>query len=188
MNGHTWFPDRERYWVDSDETAAYPVRQGDLVRELTVEGEEWDAAQLVHPTCDLGKPSVERVQVARVRPLTDLPDDLARTLVTLGYRDRGGARSVAAAHTFFLAPWPGSEEPAFANFRELATVERGAASSEARVATMTHDCRVAWIRRWIYFRLRLRTTTAQIREMEAKRIASDPRFAGPRPEWAPLAV
>lgn len=188
MTFHGWFPNREHYWVPSEETAAYPIRQGDLVQGLTVEGEEWEAAQLVHPTCDLGKPSVERVQIARVRPFADLPDDFARRLVTLGYRDRAGAGTVAAAHTFFLASWPGRDKPAFANFRELATVERGAVSAEARVATMTHDCRVAWIRRWIYFRLRLTVTLAQVREMEAERIAGDPSFEGPRPEWAPLVV
>jgi hypothetical protein len=183
---HGWFPDREQYWIAGGETAAYPVRQGDLVQGLTVEGERWEAAQLVHPTCELAKPSVERLQVVRVRPLADLRDDFARRLVTLGYRDRGGARPVAAAHTFFLAPWPGRGEPAFANFRELTTLERGAASPAARVATMTHECRVAWIRRWIYFRLRLTVTTEQVRGWEAKRIANDPSFEGPRPDWAEL--
>lgn len=188
MTFHGWFPGRERYWVPNDETAAYPVRQGDLIQGLTVDGEEWDAAQIVHPSCDLGKPSVERVQVARVRPFAELPDDFARRVVAVGYRDRAGSRTVAVAHTFFLAPWPGRDEPAFANFRELATVERGAVSPEARVAAMTHDCRVAWIRRWIHFRLRLTLSPAQVRQMEAERIANDPRFEGPRPEWAPLAV
>ena len=186
MSDQRWFPDRERYWVDSDE-AAYPVRQGDLVQGVTVEGEEWTAAQIVHPTCELSKPSVDRLQVARVRPLADLPDNFARELVTLGYRDRQGGRAVAAAHTFFLAPWPGHDEPGFANFREVAIVERSAVSTEARVATMTHDCRVAWIRRWIYFRLRLAVTTRRVRAMEAKRIANDPAFEGPRPDWAALA-
>jgi hypothetical protein len=188
MTWHSWFPDREQYWVDDDAAAAYPVRQGDLIQGLTVEDEKWDAAQIVHPTCDLGKPTVERLQVARVRPLTELPDDFARRLVTLGYRDRAGRRPVAVAHTFFLASWPGHEEAAFVNFRELATVERGAASPEARIATMTHDCRVAWIRRWIYFRLRLTVTPEQVQAMEAERIAGDPSFEGPRPEWAPLVV
>ena len=188
MNRPGWFLDGEHYWVDPAETGSYPLRQGDLIQGPTVDGEPWTAAQIVHPTCELAKPSVTRVQVARVRPLEDLPDDSARRLVTLGYRDVRGTRLVAAAHTFFLAPWPGHEEPAFANFRELATVERGAASPEARVAAMTHDCRVAWIRRWIYFRLRLAVTLAQVREMEAERIAGDPSFEGPRPEWAPLAV
>jgi len=187
MTWHGWFPDREQYWVDGDEAAAYPVRQGDLVQSLTVEGEDWDAAQIVHPTCDLGKPTVKRLQVARVRPLSSLPNDFTRRLVTLGYRDQAGGRPVAVAHTFFLASWPGREEPAFANFRELATVERDAASPETRIATMTHDCRVAWIRRWIYFRLRLTVTPEQVRAMEAKRIAHDPSFEGPRPEWAGLA-
>ena len=155
MNRLGWYLDRERYWVDPAEADSYPLRQGDLIQGPTVDGELWTAAQIVHPTCELAKPSVARVQVARVRPLGDLPDDSARRLVTLGYRDVGGTRMVAAAHTFFLAPWPGHDEPAFANFRELATVERSAISLETRRATMTHDCRVAWIRRWIYFRLRL---------------------------------
>ena len=188
MSEHGWFLDHERYWVATNEADAYPLRQGDLIRDLIVDGERWTAAQIVHPTCELGKPSVGRVQVARVRALDDIRDAAGRRLVTLGYRDIGGKHVVAVAHTFFLAPWPNHDKPAFVDFRELATVERNAISQEARAATMTHDCRVSWIRRWIYFRLRLIMTFARVREMEARRIANDPRFEGPRPEWAPLAV
>jgi hypothetical protein len=70
----------------------------------------------------------------------------------------------------------------------MGSIDRESISKDTREATMTHDCRVAWIRRWIYFRLRLTVTHAQVCEMEAERIAGDPSFEGPRPEWAPLAV
>jgi hypothetical protein len=188
VNRPGWFLDGEHYWVDPAEAGSYPLRQGDLIQGPTVDGEPWTAAQIVHPTCELTKPSVTRVQVARVRPLEDLPDNSARRLVTLGYRDVRGTRLVAAAHTFFLASWASHDKPAFVNFRELATVERSAISLDTRVAAMTHDCRVAWIRRWIYFRLRLPVTPARVRAMEARRIADDPAFVGPKPDWAELTV
>jgi hypothetical protein len=183
-----WYLDAGRYWIASDAAVSYPLRQGDLVAGFQSGPAEWLAAQIVHPSCELGKRSMGRVQVARVRPLSDLADDVSRELVMAGFRDANGYRKVAVAHTFFLTPWSDDGEPCFVNFREMRSIDRASVSLDSRVATMTHDCRVAWIRRWIYFRLRLTVTLAQVREMEAERIAGDPSFEGPRPEWAPLVV
>jgi len=184
VTGDGWFLDESRYWVPGSESGAYPVRQGDLIAGFAAEGGDWAAAQIVHPTCDLGKPSVEKIQVARVRPLSALSDDFSRSLVTAGYREVDGRRKVAVAHTSFLAPWSDGGEPSFVNFREIASIDRRAASQESRIVTMAHDCRVAWMRRWIYFRLRLPISYGRVREMEAMRISADPMFEGPKPAWA----
>lgn len=186
MKNREWYLDADRYWVASDAAAAYPLRQGDLVAGFQSGPAEWLAAQIVHPSCELGKRSVAKVQVARVRPLSDLADHFSRELVMAGFREAGGHRKVAVAHTFFLTPWSADGEPCFVNFREMRSIERASVSLDSRVATMTHDCRVAWIRRWIYFRLRLTVTPEQVQAMEAERIAGDPSFEGPRPDWAEL--
>ena len=93
---------------------------------------------------------------------------------------------IAFAHTFFLAPVEDSrlDFPMWADFRDLALAPRDQFSPEARTGTLTHDARVTLIRRYLYFRLRWSLSFAQVRDMEAARIAADPAFAGPRPAWA----
>jgi hypothetical protein len=176
-----WYLEASEYFVPSDEAEEYPLRQGDIVAGPRVAGERWLAAQIVHPTCELAKASVKAVQVVRVRPLGDLEDDFIRGLVVAGYSERGGERRVAAAHTFFLPPWEPGGEPCFANFREIAVIPR---ESGDRLGTITHDCRLTFIRRWLYFRFRLAFALDQVRDWEAVRIAADPSFAGPKPAWA----
>ena len=79
------------YWVPAAEADAYPVRQGDLFAEATLaDGSVWEAAVIVQPTCELGKPSVAHVQVAHVRALEVLPDISQRMLVQAGFRERDG--------------------------------------------------------------------------------------------------
>ena len=51
---------------------------------------------------------------------------------------------------------------------------------------MTHDARVTFIRRAVYFRYRILLALDDIRRWEATRIASDPAFAGSRPHRAEL--
>lgn len=179
-----WYLDADDYYVPTEDTSDYPVRQGDIVAGFEMDGDTWPAAQIVHPTCELTKSSVRKIQVVRVRPLSDLDDDFLRGLVVAGYSEQDGHRRVALAHTFFLPPWAASDEPCFANFREIATVPRESADPAKRLAAVTHDCRVSFVRRWLYFRFRLAFDTDQVRNWEAIRIASDPTFAGPKPDWA----
>lgn len=179
-----WYLDADDYYVPATEVASYPLRQGDLIAGIEVAGESWHAAQVVHPTCELAKTAVQEVQVARVRPLANIDDDFSRSLVVAGYREVAGERRVAVAHTFFLPPVEPGGEPCFASFREIALVPRAAATSEARLSAITHDCRVTFIRRWTYFRFRLAFSFEQVRAWEAQRIAHDPTFAGPKPSWA----
>jgi hypothetical protein len=174
------------YWVASGEAGEYPVRQGDLFANLqTADGGHFDVGLIVHPTCELSKASVMNVQVARVYPLDALPDANQRQRVVAGISEKDGGVRIAFAHTFFIAPVEGSalDFPMWADFRELALAPRDQFSQDARVGALTHDARVTLIRRYLYFRLRWPLSFEQVRDMEAARIAADPAFAGPRPDW-----
>lgn len=179
-----WYLDASDYYVPARESDEYPVRQGDLLPGATVAGVKWPAAQVIHPTCELPKEAVKEIQVARVRRLAELDDEFQRALVVAGYREVDGQRRVAVANTFFLPPWTDDGEPSFVNFRELASVPRSAATVGRRLAAITHECRVTLIRRYLYFRFRLAFRLDDVRAWEAKRIANDPAFVGPRPSWA----
>lgn len=182
----TWYVHRSAYWVPAGQAADYPVRQGDLFGPVRVGSDSWGAAIIVHPTCELGKPSVGEIQVARVRSLSALPDDRQRVAVQAGLNERDGQVRVAFAHTFFVAPVPGSHlaEPMWAHLREIAPAARGQFTREARIGALMHDARVTFIRRYLYFRFRLALSFEQVRDLEAARIGADPAFQGPPPAWA----
>jgi hypothetical protein len=148
--------------------------------------ERWDAALIVQPTCELAKASVSGVQVARVRRLEEIADERQRRQVVAGLAEAGGIVRVAFAHTFFVAPVPGDAfaTPMWADLRAIALVPREQVAVDRRVAALTHDARVTFIRRYIYFRFRLALSFDQVRALEAARIAADPAFAGPKPDWA----
>lgn len=174
------------YWVAAAEAGEYPVRQGDLFANVqTADGAHLDAALIVHPTCDLGKASVTNVQVARVRPLDVLPDDDQRLRVVAGISEKDGGIRIAFAHTFFVAPIAGSalDTPMWADLRELVLASHEQFTLDARIGALTHDARVTFIRRYMYFRLRWSLSFEQVRDVEAARIAADPAFGGPRPDW-----
>lgn len=179
-----WYLDASDCYVPAADASEYPLRQGDLIAGPNVDGQRWLAAQIVHPTCELAKRSVRELQVAQVRPLADLEDDFQRSLVVAGYREVDGHRRVSLASTFFLPPWEEDGAACFANFRELTSVPRSAATKGKRLAAITHDCRLTFIRRYLYFRFRLAFALSDVRAWEAIRIANDPAFAGPRPGWA----
>jgi len=174
------------YWVPADQGGEHPVRQGDLFAGVQVGDDRWDTAVIVHPTCELGKKSVAEIQVARVRGLDDLADDKQRGQVVAGIAEIGGVLRTAFAHTFFLAPVPGSglDEPMWANLREIGSAAREQFTVGQRVGALTHDARVTFIRRYLYFRFRLGLSFEQVRALEAARIAADPAFVGPKPTWA----
>lgn len=174
------------YWVAAAEAGEYPVRQGDLFANVqTADGAHLDAVLIVDPTCELGKASVTNVQVARVHLLDALPDENQRQQVVAGISEKDGGVRIAFAHTFFVAPVEGSamDTPMWADFRELVFAPREQFTQDARIGVLTHDARVTFIRRYLYFRLRWSLSFEQVRAMEAARIAADPSFAGPRPDW-----
>ncbi|MDQ3632761.1 MAG: hypothetical protein M3417_16120 [Actinomycetota bacterium] len=174
------------YWVAAAEAGEYPVRQGDLFANVqTADGAHLDAALIVHPTCELGKASVMNVQVTRVHPLDALPDENQRQRVVAGLSEKDGGLRIAFAHTFFVAPLEGSalDIPMWADLRELVLAPREQFTQDTRIGALTHDARVTFIRRYLYFRLRWSLSFEQVRDMEGARIAADPAFAGPRPAW-----
>lgn len=174
------------YWVAATEAGGYPVRQGDLFAHVqTANGAHLDAALIVHPTCELGKASVTNVQVARVRALDALSDENQRQRVVAGISEKNGGLRIAFAHTFFVAPVEESalQIPMWADLRELVLAPREQFTQDARIGALTHDARVTFIRRYLYFRLRWSLSFEQVRGMEAARIGADPAFAGPRPDW-----
>lgn len=179
------YPLAADYWVPTGEADKYPVRQADLVGAVEIHSETWFGAQIIHPTCELPKKSVEQIQVIRVRPLDDYEvGDEEKARLVAGAGERGGRVVVAYAHTFFVAPVAGSDrfdQPMIANFREVALVDQ---DSLRRVAALTHDARVYFIRRKLYFRYRLTFSVDEVRRWEATRIANDPNFTGPKPDWA----
>ncbi len=178
-----WYPQAADYWVDPSEAEQYPARQGDLFGEMDTPYGRWDACQLIHPTCELVKAAVTEVQVIRVRRLSEIVDPRQQAAVVAGFRERNGVLHVAHAHTYFLAP--AGDEPLYSNFRELALVPKRKLL-ERRQRAMTHEARVTFVRRAIYFRHRILVAMADVRRWEATRITNDPAFAGPRPEWASM--
>lgn len=174
------------YWVAAAEAGEYPVRQGDLFTNVqTADGAHLDAALIVHPTCELSRASVMNVQVTRVHPLSVLPDENQRRRVVAGLSEKDGGVRIAFAHTFFVAPVEGSALgiPMWADFRELVLAPREQFTQDVRIGALTHDARVTFIRRYLYFRLRWSLSFEQVRDTEGARIAADPSFAGPRPDW-----
>lgn len=174
------------YWVAAAEAGEYAVRQGDLFANAqTVNGAHLDAALILHPTCELGKASVTNVQVAQVLALDALSDENQHQRVVAGISEKDGGVRIAYAHTFFVAPVEGSplDFPMWADLRELVLATRGHFTKDARIGALTHDARVTFIRRCVYFRLRWSLGFEQVRDMEAARIAADRAFAGPRPDW-----
>lgn len=178
-----WYLRADDYWVDPAESGQYPARQGDLFMAVDTPYGRWGACQLIHPTCELGKAGVTDVQVIRVRRLDEIADPSQQAAVVAGFQERDGVLHVAYAHTYFLAP--AGEGPLFSNLREVALVPKQQLL-ERRLRAMTHDARVTFVRRAIYFRYRILLGLDDIRRWEATRIASDPAFAGPRPAWTEL--
>jgi hypothetical protein len=175
------------YWVAADQAHEYPVRQGDLFANVEIDGGlRLDAALIIHPTCELGKASVANIQVAPVRSLESMPDQNQRQKVVAGISEKDGKLRVAFAHTFFVAPAANTQldGPMWADLRDLPLAPREQFTIAARVAALTHDARVTLIRRYVYFRFRWSLTFNRVRGIEARRIAADPAFAGPRPQWA----
>jgi hypothetical protein len=179
-----WYPPASEYYVSSAETQLYPPRQGDLFGPIEVNGKTHAMLQLVHPTCEIGKPAVEQVQVCATHSLVDLPNNNERSWVVAGMRERDGRFLVAQAHTFYLPSTESEAAGRYSNFRQMLLVDRDAIDESTRLAAITHDCRVHFIRRWLYFRFRIPLSVAQVRELEAERIRGDVNFVGPRPAWA----
>ena len=114
---------------------------------------------------------------------------MQRSIVAGENTDSNGNIRVAMAHTFFLAPVDTNiefSEAMFADFRQVALVDKDKITTDRRVAIMAHGARVYFIRRYLYWRQRWKIQIDQVRSLEQRRISMDTNFMGPRPAWAPL--
>lgn len=183
-----WYPDPDSYFADTTEAADLPVRQGDVFVApeecLTSKGKRWFACQLIQPSCEvLSKNDPKLLQTIRVRPLRDAGKN-SQVGVVAGSRETDGEVRIFWAHTFFLPPVPGSDDPAFSNFRDVQLVSREALTPETRIGCLTHDARVYLQRRMLYWRYRWALPIEQVYALEAERIRDDPNFIGQKPAWA----
>jgi hypothetical protein len=183
-----WYPKHTEYFVQNPQPEEWPVRQGDVLappEQFGPDSEDpWFACQVVHPSCELvAKSNPKQVQIVRVNPLASL-DLKDQESVVRGYQTKEGNDVIAFAHTFFLPPVAYSEAPMFADFRSNRLVPRSAVVSDRRIATLTHEARVYFIRRKIYWEQRWFLDHDDVKRLESRRIASDVAFKGPKPTWA----
>lgn len=185
--------------AEADGPGTWPHRYGDLFYSPATdshgvaldgaEGKPWDAVMVYSPGCELVTKAKETdtVEVVRVLRLDTQPDQSAARTIITGWKEKGGRITVAFAHTVFLAPVSGHAthgHPMFAHLKSTARVTVGDLRAAGRISALTHDARVAVIRRDLYYRYRWLVPMADVRAAEIDRIAHDPHFAPPRPDWA----
>lgn len=183
-----WYPPAENYYVAEPDPAEYPVRQGDLMlppSETPVgSNKPWLACLVIHPSCELGAkshppdPQVVRVLALRSASEKSQPD------IVLGMREVNGASRVASASTFFLPPVGRLEEPMYGDFHQPARIPRAELSADRRIAALTHDARLYFIRRKLYWEQRWLMELDDVLGFERVRISNDSAFVGDKPAWA----
>ena len=188
----SWYPRDDGYYV-SENVEQTPIRQGDILALgsacKNAEGEEWLGCILIHPSCEVSTGKTSKIQVVRIRQLQEHKEGMQEYIVAGESTDSNGNIRVAMAHTFFLAPVEdsiGFSSPMFADFRDLTLVEKDMVTRDRRIAVMSHDARVYFIRRYLYWRQRWKVHIETVLNLERLRISEDPNFQGPRPAWAPL--
>lgn len=186
------YPSDADFWVDPADATAYPYRYGDLFacpQAAGVEdskGKPWRAVMALHPSCELGdKGAPDGIQVLRVHRLREVGQSI-REQIRTGFRTTERGVAPARVNLIYLAPPPGvpDSEEMFADLRKTARVPADALETAGRLAAMSHDARLAVLRRDIYFRYRWDLPTSELLRMEAGRIASDSAFRGPKPRWS----
>jgi hypothetical protein len=183
------YPHDEDFWVDPKDSHAYPLRYGDvfitpdLPQCCNAKGKPWRAVMAVHPSCELGaKSAPDGVQVVRVSLLSNVNEG-QRNEIRAGFREKNGQIQLSWAHLVYLATVQADDlkgEDLYADLRATARVPLDSLQGN-RIAAMTHDARVALLRRDTYFRYRWPLTLDAVASLERDRIASDTNFHGPRP-------
>ena len=187
------YPADESYWVPPAEEQQYPPRYGDLFavpKNLGLadsKGRPWVAVMATHPSCELGaKGAPTGVQVVRVHRLREV-SARQRDEVRAGFMEVDGQIRPARLDMFYLAPVAGvdgTNEEMYADLRATARIDLDVLQQAGRVAAMTHDARLALLRRDLAFRYRWHLPPGQILALERARIGGDSTFEGPRPAWA----
>lgn len=147
-------------------------------------GKPWDACQVIHPSCEItAKTEPPKLHVVRVRLLSAVQQKHQRAIVR-GFNDVDGSPRIAWANTFFLPPADGVSVPMFSDFRQVARVDRSELMADRRIAALTHDARVFFIRRKLYWEQRWMLSLADVYCLERSRIGNDDAFIGTKPPWA----
>jgi hypothetical protein len=183
------YPHDEDFWVDPKDSHAYPLRYGDvfitpdLPQCCNAKGKPWRAVMAVHPSGELGvKSAPDGVQVVRVSLLSNVNEG-QRNEIRAGFREKNGQIQLSWAHLVYLATVQADDlkgEDLYADLRATARVPLDSLQGN-RIAAMTHDARVALLRRDTYFRYRWPLTLDAVASLERDRIANDTNFHGPRP-------
>jgi hypothetical protein len=201
-----WYPSLEDYWVpaaDAEQPGTWPHRFGDIFHTPATDangtplaaaaGTPWDAVMAYSPSCELISKAKETdtIEVVRVLRLDTQPDANAVKAIVAGWQEKDSRITVAFAHTVFLAPVEDTSShnfPMFAHLKTTARVTLADLRAVGRIAALTHDARVAVIRRDLYYRYRWLVPMADVKAAETDRIAFDPHFTPPRPGWAPASL
>lgn len=200
-----WYPAPDAYWVpaaEAEELEVWPYRYGDLfntpatdvggVPLTSKDDQPWDAVMVYSPSCELVTKAkdTDTIEVVRVLRLETQSDANAIKAIVAGWQEKNSRISVAYAHTVFLAPVPGHathDLPMFAHLKSTTRVTLAELREAGRIGALTHEARVAVIRRDLYYRYRWLVPMSDVLAAEADRISNDPFFTPPRPDWAPFA-
>jgi hypothetical protein len=186
------YPADDNFWISGAAADSYPLRYGDLFRTpdsaalRTTKGRPWTAVMALHPNCELGaKGAPDGIQVIRVHRLREVSNS-QQDEVRAGFRQTESGIQPARVNMVYLAPPPCQDlaEELYADLRQTARVDNEIIPAESRLAVMSHDARLALLRRDIYFRYRWDIELTQLVELEAGRIRADQKYEGPRPSWA----
>ena len=136
----SWYPRDDRYYV-SEDAEQIPIRQGDVLALgstcRNARGEEWLGCILIHPSCEVITAKASKIQVARIRQLQEHEEGMQEKIVAGESTDSNENTRVAMAHTFFLPPVSDNSQfssPMFADFRDLALVDKGTIKRDRRIA------------------------------------------------------
>ena len=186
-----WYPPAESYYSEDDPDVV-PIRQGDILRPKSIyDGsmdKTWLGCLVIHPSCEIITQKARKIQVCRIRLLQEHGKNQQASIAAGETTDEDGNTRVAMAHTFFLPPVSEDhrfDHPMFADLRDTVLVDKTEITTDRRIAIMTHDARVYFIRRYVYWRQRWMLPIQDVLELEKERIGRDANFSGPRPVWAP---
>lgn len=189
------YPLDEHFWAPPGDAETLPWRYGDLIavpdsnaQARDSKGRPWLALMVGHPACDLGaKGAPKGVQAFRVHPISSVSRPQRQEIIAGYTLDAAGQLRVARLNLAYLAPVPSAPkhgQAMFADLRETIRVPLADLQEAGRLAAMTHEARVALLRRDALFRYRWNLSLGQVFAFERERIGGDQHFGSAKPVWA----